>query len=85
MITPWLTDRMAAERERGDDAEVAAAAPERPEQVTVRAGTRGNKATVGQHDIGGDQVVDCQAEAAGEVADSAAERQSANPGGGHEA
>ena len=31
------------------------------------------------------KIVDCQAEAAGEVADSAAEGQSANPGGGHEA
>ena len=36
MITSVLPDLMAAERERGDDTEVAAATAERPEQVGVR-------------------------------------------------
>jgi hypothetical protein len=50
----------------------------------VRLGTRSNKATVGQHDIGRHKIVERQAEAAGEIADSAAEGQAPNPGGGYQ-
>ena len=39
------TDRMNAEAERGDDPEVAAASPQRPEQVSVLA-LRSSPATV---------------------------------------
>ena len=51
----------------------------------MRVGARGDKAAVGQHDIGRHKIVDCEAESPGEVADSAAEGQSANSRGGDEA
>jgi len=50
----------------------------------VRVSARGDKATVGQYHIGRNKIVEGEAEAAGEVADSAAEGQAANPGGGYE-
>ena len=79
-----LTDRMAAERERGDDTEVAAATPQRPKQITVRLRTRGDKATVGQHHVGRNKIVERETKAAGEAADSAAQSHPGNPGGGQE-
>jgi hypothetical protein len=82
---PVLTDRMAAEGEGGDDPEVAAASSQRPEQVRVRVGARGDKATVGQHNVGRHKIVDRKAEAAGQIAHSAAEGQAANPRRGEEA
>ena len=92
VIEHWAADdhaafphRMAPEGERGDHAEVAATTPERPEQITVRLGARGDEAAVGQHHISGYQIVDRQAEAAGEVAHSPAERQSGDARSGHEA
>ena len=39
---------------------------------------------VGEHDVGGEQVVDGEAEAPGKVADAAAERQAAHAGGRQE-
>ena len=80
-----LTDVVAAERERGDDAEVPAAAAQGPEQVAVRAGAGRHETAVGQHHVGGEQVVDGQAEAPGQVADTAAQSQAAHPGGPQEA
>ena len=80
-----LTDRMAAEGEGGDHAEVAAATAQRPEQIGVGLRAGGDEAAVGEHDVGGDQVVHGQAEAPGEVADAAAEGQAADTGGGDEA
>jgi hypothetical protein len=47
---------MAAKRERGDDPEVAAASSQRPEQVRVRVGARGDKATVRQYHGSGDDL-----------------------------
>ena len=46
--------------ERGDDAEVAAAAAQRPEQIGVLVRARGDRAAVGQHHVGLEQVVDRQ-------------------------
>jgi hypothetical protein len=53
-----------AQLEGGDDAEVAAAAAQRPEQVGVLVGRGADSAAVGQHHLGGDEVVDGHAVAA---------------------
>ena len=65
--------------EAGDDAEVAAAAPDRPEEVRVALGVDLEHAAVGGHDLGTEQVVDRQTVLAHEVADAAAERESPDP------
>ena len=52
-------------------------------RVRVLAG--GHERAVGEHHVGGEQVVDGQAEAAGQVADAAAQGQAGHPGGGQEA
>ena len=77
-----VADRVQPEGELGDDAEVAAAAAERPEQVRVLLLARGDDGAVGRDDLGGQQVVAGQAVAAAEVADAAAEGQSADAGRG---
>jgi hypothetical protein len=69
-----LTDVVTAERERGDDAEVPAAAAQGPEQVAVRTLTGRHERAIGEHHIGGKEVVDRETEASGQVADAAAER-----------
>jgi hypothetical protein len=66
------------EREGGHDAEVAAAAAQRPEQVGVLIGVRADLPAVGQHDLRLEQVVDREAEASREVAEPAAEREAAD-------
>ena len=76
---------MQAERERGDHAEVSAAAAQRPEQVGVLGFGRRHHAAVGQHELGLQQVVDGQAVLAGQVAVAAAEGEAADPGGGDDA
>jgi hypothetical protein len=75
---------MEAERESGDDPEVAAPTPERPEEVGVLL-------TVGEADpaVGGDdldllQVVHRPSEATGQVAEPAAEREAGEARLGHE-
>ena len=78
-------DGMQSELERGDDAEVAAAAADRPEQVGVLLGARTRLCSVGEHDVGLEQIVDRQAVAPRQVADPAAERQPADAGGRDEA
>ena len=75
-----LADVVAAERERRDDAEVAAAAAQRPEEIGVRVIAGGDEAAVGEHDVGGEQVVDGEPEAPGQVADAAAEGEPADAG-----
>ncbi len=76
---------MEPEEERGDDAEVAAAAAHRPEQVRVLVRAGRHEPPVGQHDVGLEQVVDGQAALAGQVAEAAAEREPADAGGGDDA
>ena len=66
------------ELEPGGDAEVAAAAADRPEQVRVRARVDAQELAVGGHDLGREQRVDRQAVLAHEVADAAAERDAAD-------
>ena len=80
-----FADVVAAEGERGDDAEVPAAAAQRPEQVAVRVLAGRHQRAVGEHYVGGQQVVDGEAEAPGQVADAAAERQACHAGGREEA
>ena len=46
-------DVVQAEHERGDDAEVAAAAADRPEEVGVLVGAGADALAVGEHDVGG--------------------------------
>ena len=72
-------DLVQPELEPGRDAEVAAAAADRPEQVRVRLGVHAQELAVGGHDLGGQQVVDRQAVLADEVADAAAQGDPADP------
>ena len=51
-------DGVEREPERGDDAEVAAAASQRPEQIGVFVGGRPDDAALGGDHLGGKQVVD---------------------------
>ncbi len=74
-------DRVQAEEEGGDDAEVAPAAAHRPEEVgmLVRAGD--DEAAVRQNHVDGEEVVDGEAVGAGEVAEAPAEGDPADAGG----
>jgi hypothetical protein len=49
--------RMEADAHGGHDAEVAAAAAQRPEQVGLRVGTGSHAPPVREHDFGPEQVV----------------------------
>ena len=70
---------------RGDDAEVGAGAPERPEQVGVLVAAGGADLAVGGDDLDLLEVVDRPAEAARQVAEAAAERQAGDADLGDEA
>ncbi len=76
---------MQLEQKRGDDAEVAAAAAQRPEEIGVLRFTGGDETAVGQDHVGLQQIVDGQPELAREVADPAAEGDAADAGGGDDA
>ena len=71
---------MKAELEGGDDAEVAAAPPQRPEQIGVVAFAGPQQLAVGRHHVGGQQIVDREPVLAAEPAETAAERQSGDSG-----
>ncbi len=73
---------MRPEHERRNDAEVAATAADRPVEILVLLGAGGDRAPVGQHHVGGQQVVDGEAVLPGQVADAAAQRQAGDPCGG---
>ena len=81
-----VLDRVQAELERRDDAEVPAAAAQRPEEILVLplrcAATR---LPVGGDDLRRDEVVAREADAARQVADAAAEREPADAGRGDDA
>ena len=51
---------MQLERERRDDAKIAAAAAERPEQIRIFVGVGFHKFAVRQDDIGREQIIDAQ-------------------------
>ena len=71
---------MQPELERGDDAEVAPAAADRPEQVGVPVVRRTQHPAVGGDHFGGGQVVDGQAELARQPPHAAAQRQPPDAG-----
>ena len=71
---------MQPELEGGDDAEVAAAAADGPEQIRVLVGRGPQDPAVGGDDLGGDEVVDGQTELAGQPAHAAAQGQPADAG-----
>ena len=73
-------NRMGLEQQRRHDAEVAAAATHRPEQIGVLPGTRGHEPAVSQHDVHGEQVVDGEAALTRQMTDSAAKREAAHSG-----
>jgi hypothetical protein len=73
-----LVDRVQPEQERGDHAEIAAAATQPPVQIRVLPGTGRDQAAVGQHHVGFEQVVHRQAALARQMADAAAEREAAD-------
>src|SRR5215468_5283041 len=79
-------DRVRLEQERGDDAEVAASTTQRPQKVLVVPLVGSHKSAIGQHDVGGEQVVDGQAVFAGQVSQPAAQGKpaSAAPDGNEE-
>jgi hypothetical protein len=60
-----------AQLERGHDAEVAAAAAQRPIEVDVLVGARTDAAAVGEDDLGGDEIVDRHAVQAALMGDAA--------------
>ena len=68
-------DRIEPVLEAGDDAEVPAAAPNRPEQVGVLGLAGDPQAPVGGHDLDRDACIDRQAVLADEPADPATEGQ----------
>ena len=80
-----LPDRVQAILERGRHAEVPAPAPDCPEQVGFLGRARGPPLAVGGHHVHRHQIVGGEPIGAGEPADAAAERQPADPGGGHDA
>ena len=73
-------DRMELVLERGDDAEVAAAAAQSPDQIRVVAIGRVHQRAVGQDDVGAEQIVRGHAVAAAQPAEAAAERQAGDAG-----
>ena len=73
-------DRVEAEHERGDDAEVAAAATDRPEQIRLLVGARTDLLAAGEHHLRLEQVVDREAVVPGQVADAAAEGEASDSG-----
>src|SRR5690606_25711250 len=68
------------ELERGDDAEVAAAAPDRPEQIRVLVGARAAHLAVGGDDLHRKQVVGGEAITPADPAEAAAEREPGDAG-----
>src|SRR4029453_10836570 len=79
------TDGVELEAEAGDHPQVAAPAPQPPEQVRVAGAAGRADLAVGGDDLGLDQVADRPPEAAGQVAEAAAQGQAAHPDLGDEA
>src|SRR5262245_63446936 len=71
---------MELELERGHDAEIAAAAPQRPEQVRVLSSAHVQELAVGRDDVSREQIVDGQSELARGPAEAAAQREAGDAG-----
>ena len=78
-------DRMKAVFERCDDAEIAAAAPQTPEEFAVFAGVCGDSLPLGGDQIDRQKIVAGKSVLAAEPAPAAAERQPGDAGGGDRA
>ena len=76
---------MEAELERGDHAEVAAAASQCPEQVGVLVLGRPQQLAVGRDEVDGEEVVDREAVLAHQPADATAEGETGDAGVAHDA
>ena len=74
-----LGDGVERDLDRRDDAEAAAAAPERPEEVRVRLGVGPHDLAVGGDDLGGEHARRREAVLPGKPADAAAERVADDP------
>jgi len=74
-------DRMQLELEGRSDAEIAAAASDRPEQVVVLGLAGPHWSAIGGDQVGREEVVNGQPVTAGQVADTAAECETADAGG----
>jgi hypothetical protein len=72
---------MEPELEAGDDAEVAAAAAQRPEKIGVLGGAGAHHFAGRRHDLGRLQVVDGHPVLAAQPAEAAAQRQPGKAGG----
>ena len=72
---------MTAERERRDDAEVAASAAQRPEELRLALRVGLDDRAVGEHDRRRHEVVDREPHSPRQVSHAAAERQPADAGG----
>ena len=70
------TDRVQSVLERGHDAKIPSAAPERPEQVAVLIDAGSNQPPVGEHDVCAEQIVDRHAERPPEPTEATTERES---------
>jgi hypothetical protein len=76
---------MQAELQLAGDAEIAAPATKRPEQLVVRVRAGMDHRAIGGHDLGAEQVVAGQAVLRGQVADSAAEGETGHTRRAHHA
>src|SRR5262249_57451624 len=74
------TGRVQGESKRTDDAEVPAAASQRPEQVGVIVGRRPDDVALGGDHLRLEEIVDGEPVLAHEPADAAAEREAADAG-----
>jgi hypothetical protein len=70
-----LADGSQAKGEGGDDADVAAAAADRPEEVRAHVGAGGHDVPLGRDDLRREEVVNGQPVLADHIADAAAGRQ----------
>ncbi len=77
--------RMQVEFQRRGDAEVAAAAANRPEEIGVLAGAGAAHAAVGHHHLGRSQVVEREPVLRHQPADAAAKRQAGDARARHDA
>jgi hypothetical protein len=71
---------MCLEQKRRHHAEVSATSADGPEQVTILVGARNDKSSIGQDDVGRQQIVDGQAVLSRQVSHAAAEGQASNAG-----
>lgn len=80
-----FSDGMQAKSKSGHHAEAAGAATQRPEEIGVLLGVCDNASSIGQHDIGFEQVVDRQTCASHQPTDAPAQGVTANTRGRDEA